>query len=87
MDDLERKFQELERHAAQQSRKFPLVETINRMQGWQKIVAVIVVGIVLFTVVQFVLNLLVGLVTIAVFALIVAFLYKLFFQTDRSQGL
>ncbi|MCS6958513.1 MAG: hypothetical protein RMK91_00490 [Pseudanabaenaceae cyanobacterium SKYGB_i_bin29] len=87
MDNLEQKFKQLEQQAEVQTSKLPLVTAIKRLKGWQKIAAVVVVGVVLFAIVQFVVNLLVGIVTLGIFVLLVSFLYRLFFKTDRGQSL
>lgn len=81
MEDLEQKFRELEREVEMQSQQSPLVASVNQLTGWKKIGAVVIIGLVLFTIVKLVVNLLVALVTIGVFGLIVYGLYKLFFLT------
>ena len=83
MDDLEQKLRRLEEEVTEKSERLPLVQSVKQLAGWQKVVVVVIIGLVLFTIVQLIFNLLVSLVTMAIFGVIVYWLYKLFFQTDR----
>ncbi len=83
MEDLEQKFRELEREVEGQLPISPLVASVNQLTGWKKVVVVILIGLVLFTIVKLVVNLVVALITIGVFGLIVYGLYRLFF-TNRE---
>jgi len=84
MEDLEQKLRQLEREATNQSQNIPLVASVNQLTGWKKVVVVVIIGLVLFTIVKMLVNLLVAVVTIGIFGLIVFFLYKLFFRTTTE---
>jgi Flp pilus assembly protein TadB len=84
MEDLEQKLRQLEREATNQSQNIPLVASVNQLTGWKKLVVVVIIGLVLFTIVKMLVNLLVAVVTIGIFGLIVFFLYKLFFRTKTE---
>ncbi len=84
MEDLEQKLRQLEREATNQSQNIPLVASVNQLTGWKKVVVVVIIGLVLFTIVKMLVNLLVAVVTIGIFGLIVFFLYKLFFRTTTQ---
>ncbi len=84
MEDLEQKLRQLEREATNQSQNSPLVASVNQLTGWKKVVVVIIIGLVLFTIVKMVVNLLVAVATIGIFGLIVYVLYKLFFRATTE---
>lgn len=84
MEDLEQKLRQLEREATSQSQNSPLISAVNQLTGWKKIVVVVIIGLVLFTILRLVVNLLVALATIVIFGLVVYVLYKLFFRTTTE---
>ncbi len=79
MENLEERLKQLEQEATLRSQDIPLFASIRQLKGWKKVVAVVVLGLVLFTIVQFVFNLLVALATIFALGVIVYILYRLFF--------
>jgi hypothetical protein len=59
-----------------------LVRWINGMTGATRVVAVVVLGLLTFTVISFVLKLVTAAISLAVLALVVWILYKLFFESN-----
>jgi hypothetical protein len=63
-----------------------LVRWINGMTGASKVVAVVVLGLLVFTVIGFVLKLVTAAISLAVLAAVIWLLYKLFFESAPSRS-
>lgn len=61
-----------------------LVNWINSLTGVTKIVAITVVGILTFTIVKFLVNLVAAAISVAFMVAIAYLLYKLFFETKSA---
>ncbi len=59
-----------------------LVRWINGMTGASKVVAVVVLGLLVFTVIGFVLKLVTAAISLAILAAVVWILYKFFFEAN-----
>jgi hypothetical protein len=63
-----------------------LVRWINGMTGASKVVAVVVLGLLVFTVIGFVLKLVTAAISLAVLAAVVWILYKFFFEANSPKS-
>jgi hypothetical protein len=63
-----------------------LVRWINGMTGASKVVAVVVLGLLVFTVIGFVLKLATAAISLAVLAAVVWILYKFFFEANTPNS-
>lgn len=58
---------------------------VNSLSGVAKVVAVVVIGLVLFAIISFILNLLWGLLSLAMLIAVVYVLWKIFFAPNSSE--
>ncbi len=63
-----------------------LVRWINGMTGTSKVVAVVVLGLLVFTVIGFVLKLVTAAISLAILAAVVWVLYKFFFEANPPRS-